>query len=118
MTLQTILRVLAWASILAIVVVTDGPIGLRPVTHLSPNIERAAALAFVGGLFALAYPNRLVVIFIALGLAIGIFELAQVLFSGRHALLHDAVVKVVGLAAGIAAGHVANRLRARFHDAA
>ncbi|MGO4717364.1 hypothetical protein [Bradyrhizobium sp. 2TAF24] len=108
MTLQTIFRALAWASILTIVIVTDGPIGLRPVTHFSPNLERLAALALVGLLFALAYPNRLLLIFMALALAIGVFEMAQLLMSGRHPRLWDASIKVAGMTVGLTAGYLIN----------
>lgn len=108
MTLQTVFRALAWLSILAIAIVTDGPIGLRPVTHFSPNLERLAALALVGLLFTLAYPNRLLLIFATLGLAIGIFEMAQILTLGRHPRLWDAAIKVFGMMIGLTAGHLIN----------
>jgi len=108
MTLQTVFRALAWASILAIVIMTDGPIGLRPVTHFSPNLERLAALALVGLLFTLAYPNRLLLIFAALALAIGVIEMAQVLISGRHPRLWDASIKVAGMMVGLTAGYLIN----------
>ena len=52
----------AWLSISAIVAVTILPIGLRPATGFSPNIERFLAMAIVGGLFVLAYPTRFWVI--------------------------------------------------------
>jgi len=82
MNLQTICRALAWASILAIVVITDGPIGLRPTTALPPNVERFAALAVVGLLFALAYPARRLIVLGALVVAVGALEL-----GGLHVLL-------------------------------
>lgn len=103
---QTIFRALAWASILAIVVVTDGPIGLRPMTSLPPDIERFAALAVVGLLFALAYPARRLLVLGALTVAVGTLELGQFLAAGRHAGLHDAGAKALGAMAGLAAGHV------------
>lgn len=106
MNLQTIFRALAWASILAIAVVTDGPIGLRPATPLPPDVERFAALAGVGLLFTLAYPARWLLVFGALTIAIGVFELGQFLAAGRHAGLHDAGAKMLGAMAGVAAGRL------------
>jgi hypothetical protein len=102
---QTIFRVLAWTSIIAIAIVTDGPIGLRPVTPLSPGAERFAALAVVGLLFALAYPARRLLVLGALAIAVGALELGQFLAVGRHPGLHDAGAKVLGAMTGLAAGH-------------
>jgi hypothetical protein len=106
MNLQTICRALAWASILAIVVITDGPIGLRPTTALPPNVERFAALAVVGLLFALAYPARRLIVLGALVVAVGALELGQFLAMGRHAGLRDAGAKVLGAMVGLGAGHL------------
>ena len=106
MNLQTICRALAWASILAIVVITDGPIGLRPMTLLSPNVERFAALAVVGLLFALAYPARRLIVLGALAIAIGALELGQFLAAGRHPGVRDAGAKVLGAMVGLGAGHL------------
>lgn len=106
MNLQMIFRVLAWASILAIAVITDGPIGLRPATPLPPDVERFVALAVVGLLFALAYPARRLIILGALTIAVGALELGQFLAAGRHAGLHDAGAKVLGAMAGLGAGHL------------
>lgn len=106
MNLQTIFRALAWASIIAIAVITDGPIGLRPVTPLPPGVERFAALAVVGLLFALAYPARRLLVLGVLAVAVGALELGQFLAAGRHAGLHDAGTKVLGAMAGLTAGHL------------
>lgn len=106
MKLRTIFRALAWASIIAIAVITDGPVGLRPMTPLPPGVERFVALAVVGLLFALAYPARRLIVLGALAAAIGALELGQFLAAGRHAGLHDAGAKVLGAVAGVAAAHV------------
>ncbi len=119
MNLQTIFRALAWTSIIAIAVVTDGPIGLRPATPLPPDVERFAALAGVGLLFALAYPARRLLVLGTLAMAIGALELGQFLAAGRHAGLHDAGAKILGAMAGLTAGYLfhammqARDLRAR-----
>ena len=102
---RTIFQVLAWASILAIVIVTDGPIGLRPVTHLPGSVERFFALLIVAMLFTLAYPNRISIVGLSLVLAVFIIEFAQVASLGRHARLRDAGVKVLGVFAGLTLGY-------------
>ena len=56
---STALKVAAWLSLL-LVVVTLGPIGLRPMSGLSVHIERFGAFAVVGVIFSLAYPRFLV----------------------------------------------------------
>jgi VanZ family protein len=102
---RTALRVLAWLALLAIVVVTLTPIGLRP--HVMPAIaERSLAFAVAGFLFALAYPRRIWVTLVAvLGGAV-VLEVLQVLTPTRHGQLLDAASKVLGGCIGIAAGLV------------
>lgn len=103
--LRTTFQVLAWASILAIVIITDGPIGLRPVTHLPGSVERFFALLTVATLFTLAYPNRISLVGLSLVLAVFVIEFAQVASLGRHARLRDAGVKVLGVFAGLTLGY-------------
>lgn len=96
--------------------VTLAPIGLRPNSGLSPNIERFAAFAAVGFSFALFYPRHLLLIsLLVIGAAIG-FELLQALVASRHARLGDMGFKVLGgvlgLALGAATPMLARRLRA------
>lgn len=109
-----VLRILAWLVLAALLVATLGPIGLRPHTPWSPNLERFAAFIVVGGLFALAYPRRwLTVSLLVLGAAT-VLELGQACVPGRHPALRDFVIKAAGGGVGIAAGLVADRLRRRF----
>lgn len=54
------LKAAAWILLLAIFIVTDGPIDLRP-TFGHPNAERFAALAILGFAFVLAYRRRIAV---------------------------------------------------------
>lgn len=103
--LRTTFQVLAWASILAIVIITDGPIGLRPVTHLPGSVERFFALLTVATLFTLAYPSRISLVGLSLVLAVFVIEFAQVASLGRHARLRDAGVKVLGVFVGLTLGY-------------
>jgi hypothetical protein len=93
-------QVLAWSLAAAIVVMTLGPVGLRPqLGH--PSIERFIAYVTVGGAFSIAYPKHrawvaLAVVCGALGL-----EMGQLLVPGRDARLTDAMVKAVGAVCGV-----------------
>ena len=98
------LKLAAWLVLAVIVFSTLAPIGLRPETGFSPNLERAGAYALFGFVFALAYPRRL---WLAIGIivvsAVGL-ELAQYLVATRHARLADAGFKLLGGGVGLGAG--------------
>lgn len=100
------LKIAAWLAIIAIVIVTVVPIGMRPSTSLSPNRERFIALAIVGGLFVLAYPNRIWAVIVALSGAVALLEPLQYFALGRHASVHDVMIKSAGAAVGAFMGHI------------
>lgn len=109
-TLRLVIRSAAWLSILIVLLVTLVPIGLRPTTGLSPNIERFCVMAAVGALFAAAYPRRFWLIALTLSLAAAIVEPLQFLAAGRHPSLHDVELKSLGAAIGAAFGYAAASL--------
>ena len=113
MTLQFGIRIVAWALLIALIVVTIGPIDVRPVTPLPTQVERALALAIVGFAFALAYPRHLVMISIVVLGATILLEVLQLITPSRHGRVVDAAVKLVGGSFGIACGHALNRIRHR-----
>jgi hypothetical protein len=103
---QALLRVSAWSCLAVIAVITLSPIGLRPETGLSPQIERFVAFAVVGALFAAAYPRYILfAAMIVLGAA-AMLELLQLLAPSRHGRLFDAGVKVAGGVTGLCAGWI------------
>lgn len=118
-TIRLAIRRTAWLSILIVLLVTLVPIGLRPATGLSPNIERFCVMAAVGALFAAAYPRRFWLIVLTLSLTAAIVEPLQSLAAGRHPSLRDVGFKslgavlgaVLGYAAAFAAGVVSPPLR-------
>lgn len=112
---RRIIRFLAWASIVAIFIMTDGPIAFRPSLGLSANAERFLAFAAVGALFALAYPRRLPTILALLIGAAGVFELLQLHAFGRHRNVVDFIFKATGAVAGVA-GIWAFSFRRPSHD--
>jgi len=109
---QALLRVSAWSCLAVIALITLAPIGLRPETGLSPQIERFVAFAVVGTLFAAAYPRYILfAALVVLGAAV-MLELLQLLAPSRHGRLFDAGVKVGGGVVGLYAGWIVSRMSA------
>ena len=103
-----LIQIAAWLLFAAILFITVDPISLRPESGLPVNVERFAAFAVLGFVFAAAYPWLLILVLVV-GAAFG-FELAQMLAPTRHARLLDAVVKAAGGAFGVAASTIFLRL--------
>ena len=71
-----------WLALGMIAVITLSPIGARP-SLASPHLEHFAAFALIGFAFALAYPNRVLLVFaIVVGAALGL-EALQLLTPVR-----------------------------------
>lgn len=103
----------AWFLLAVVAFVTLAPIGFRPETGLSAQIERFAAFALIGLAFSAVYPRRLwLVAFIVLGAAMAL-EFMQFLGHSRHPGLHDVVAKLAGGTSGILAGWMILRARRR-----
>ena len=106
-------RCAAWLLLAAVVLMTLGPIGLRPHSGVSVNFERFAAFAAIGLVFAMAYPQRRwLVALVVLGSAIGL-EAMQFFALGRHAGLPDLIAKLAGGSIGVATGWAMVTLRSR-----
>lgn len=103
--LRSIIKGAAWLSILLVLLVTIVPIGFRPTTRFSPDIERFGVMAVVGALFAAGYPRRFWLIVLGLSLAAAGFELLQILAGGRHPAVHDVGFKVLGAVIGALLGY-------------
>ena len=107
--IQRISAITGWLAIAYIVFVTLSPIEARP-SLMSPHLERFAAFALVGLAFALAYPNRLLLVFsIVIGAALSL-EALQLLTPDRHGRAVDALVKALGGISGICVGQMASFL--------
>jgi VanZ family protein len=103
--IQRISTIVGWLGLAFIVYVTLSPIEYRPVVA-NIQLEHFAAFALVGLAFALAYPNRvLLVVAIILGSAFGL-EALQLLTPDRHARVIDALVKAAGGICGIGFGQL------------
>lgn len=109
MNIRLVIRSAAWLSIAIVLLVTIVPIGFRPTTGFSPNIERFCVMAVVGALFAAAYPRKLWLIVLALSLAAALFEPLQYIAAGRHPSLRDVEFKSLGAAIGATFGYAVAR---------
>ncbi|MEP7456481.1 hypothetical protein [Phyllobacterium sp. SB3] len=83
-------------------VMTVGPIALRPATWLGPEVERFAAFLLLGITFSLTYPKRLIFVATIIIFACGLFEYAQHIMPCRHADMGNFLVKIAGAATGMA----------------
>jgi len=100
MTLKAI-RLAAVLVALAIAYLTLGPVGIRSMSPVDAEYDRAIAYAVVGALAVLSAPRRpwlatLIVLIMAVGL-----EVAQRFTLDRHGHLVDASEKLIGAAVGI-----------------
>jgi hypothetical protein len=111
--LTLVLRIFAWALFVGLVVVTLGPIDMRPVSPLPVQVERASAVAFIGLVFALAYPRHIVLVTILVLGSACLLEALQLIDPGRHGRLSDMLAKVAGGTVGLLCGHLVNLLRHR-----
>jgi VanZ family protein len=105
MMIQRISAIVGWLALAFIVYATLSPIEHRPVVT-NIQLEHFAAFALLGLAFALAYPNRaLLLAAIIVSGAFGL-EALQLLTPDRHARLIDALVKAAGSACGIGFGQL------------
>jgi hypothetical protein len=103
--IQRISIITGWLALGLIVFVTLSPVGDRP-SLASPHLEHFAAFALMGLAFALAYPNRvLLVVTIVIGAALSL-EALQLLTPDRHGRAVDAFAKALGGISGICVGQM------------
>jgi VanZ family protein len=99
-----LIPVAAWALLAFIAYATITPVQDRPNLSDSAALEHIAAFAALGGLFCLAYPRRTVLVCLVVLGSAALLEMMQLLTPDRHGRLLDAIEKMAGGAAGIAAG--------------
>jgi VanZ family protein len=112
--IQRVSIVAGWLALAFIVYATLSPIDDRPVVA-SAHLEHFIAFGLVGLAFALAYPNRLLLIVaVVVGSAFGL-EAMQLLTPDRHGRVVDALIKATGGVCGISVGQLMSfLLRTRF----
>ena len=116
MTIRRFLQLAAWSLFALILLATLSPIGLRPDTITTVNLDRALAYAAVAGAFVLAYPRHWKLAAMLLLCGAGVMEAMQFLSPTRHPELADAAVKTGGAAFGIVCGWGVNRAADRQTD--
>ena len=99
-------QIAAWLLLAAIAAVTLAPIGWRPETGISAQLERFAA-------FAAAYPRRLWLVALLLVAAALALEALQLVVATRHAGLRDVLAKLAGGGCGLLLGWAITRARRR-----
>lgn len=107
MTLRSLFRAAAWAALLVLMAVTVSPLGWRPPTVTVVGLDRAAAFALAGAIFAVAYPRRWLSLALFLIAAAFFIEMLQWISPTRHARFSDALVKSLGSLIGLAVGELA-----------
>lgn len=104
-------KLLAWLLLAFILFATVAPIGLRPHTITSVDLDRTGAYLLAGLVFALAYPKQWKTVAALLVLGALAIEYLQYLSPTRHPRLHDGAVKALGASLGLISGWVINRRR-------
>ena len=102
MTATMLRRASAWTVLGVLMVITLGPLRLRPRLSLDPVTDRAIGFAALGYGFTLAYPRRPGAVAALVVVAAAGLELGQLMVPGRHARLPDALVKAFGGLVGLA----------------
>ena len=106
-----IARWIAFALAVAIAAVTLTPIGFRPMTNASVDIERALAFAVLGGAIALGLPRNMIVGTLLAVAYAAILEAGQNFVPGRHGQMHDFGVKALAVVVGVVAVWLLRRVR-------
>ena len=110
MLLRRAAQALALVCLLAAVVLSIGPVRLRPYTGIPHDIEHALAFAVLGLPFGFGFPRRwLALSLAAIAIAAGL-EAMQLVAPGRHGMLRDVVVNAGSACVGIWVGAMLSRL--------
>ncbi len=88
-------------AVAAAVFLTVGPQEFRPYTGIPHDVEHFLAFAFVGLVFGLGYPDRLLLLApLAIAIAAAL-EIAQLFVPNRHAYFSDFVINAVAACMGL-----------------
>ncbi|MDA9405948.1 VanZ family protein [Bradyrhizobium sp. CCBAU 45384] len=101
MSMAKLYLVAGWLALALVAFVTLAPIYDRP-TIAPAHIEHFAAFFVLGLMFMLAYPNRIILVFLVVVGSAVTLEAAQLLTPDRHGRPLDALVKIIGAICGIA----------------
>lgn len=106
-------KILAWAFIGTLVILTLVPAGYRPVTGIQHDLEHSLAFVLAGVLFGHAYRLRPGIALLGPVVFALALELSQIPLQTRHARVEDFIVNsIAGMAGMVIASLIAN-LRSR-----
>lgn len=108
-TISRLSRWAAWILLIALAVITLGPIGVRPVSQAPVGIEHTLAFAALGLAFAMGYPRHLPTILALVIAVVVLLEVGQTFDPSRHARLSDIIQKMIGGGMGVAFGAFVHR---------
>jgi VanZ family protein len=109
-------RLVAWTTLVLIVVLTVVPPDLRPETPIPHGVEHASIFLIAGFLFGTAYMGREWILS-AGGIAFcAAIEALQLHTPGRHARVSDFVIDVAAAIAGVFVGAFVHRVGAKIQD--
>jgi VanZ family protein len=99
----TVVRLLAWISVIAIAILSLVPVAFRPHTGAPKYSEHFVAYLVTSALFVLAYKSvrRAPAIVIGLVVYAGSLEFAQLWVPGRMARIGDFAAGALGVVVGI-----------------
>ncbi|TPJ52272.1 hypothetical protein [Mesorhizobium sp. B2-7-1] len=107
--LRIVFRFAAWLGLIAVVIVTLVPIGMRPQLGFGPEPGRVAAFFVLGLLFSIGYyRNWSLTLGVVIAAGFGL-EALQILSPTRHPAFDDAVVKAAAGTLGVFAGYIVRR---------
>jgi len=97
-------RLVAWAAVALLTVLSLVPGQMRPHAFASGHLEHFAAYFLTSSAFALAYRGwaKVVLITFCLSSYAGILEILQLWIPGRHSQLSDFLVSSAGACTGAA----------------
>jgi hypothetical protein len=104
-------RVVAWAMLVSVLLVSVVPIEFRPVLTSHPGYECFLTFFVLAIAFSIAYPRHQPVITGVLLVTAGLFEILKLTAEGRHATFYDAEIKAAGVMAGSLLGYTVRKMR-------
>jgi hypothetical protein len=106
---QMLARILAWAGILTIVVLSVVPAEERLLTGFAVPLEHFAAFASVAAAFAIGYDLLLGRMVLLAFLFCAAIEVAQIPLETRHARFSDFIIDFIASCAAIALVYLGRR---------
>lgn len=110
---QTLARILAWAGILTIVVLSVVPADERPLSGFAVSLEHFGAFASVAAVFAIGYDLSLGRMVLLAFLFCAAIEVAQIPLATRHARFSDFIIDFIASCCAIALVYLVKRNKGR-----